>query len=118
MLSTFSWGNIALIALINTFCNVAQKAPDNIGHEKILLNVVLILLGYVTQETPDNIAQASELSSGQHHFSAIFVTGCCQLRRNIVQIFQTLCKKNWAEKIPGQHWTKDKIVASHRTEFS
>ena len=45
MLSTFSWGNIALIALINTFCNVVQKAPDNIGHEKILLNVVLILLG-------------------------------------------------------------------------
>ena len=42
MLPQFSWGNIAQI---NTLDNVVLEAPDNIAQEKILFNVVLILLG-------------------------------------------------------------------------
>ena len=62
MMSQFSWDNIALV---KTLCNVVQEAPENIAQEKIMFNVVLILLEQhcrgknlcnVIQEAPDNIA--------------------------------------------------------------
>ena len=38
----YSWDNIAQIRFL---CNVVQEASDNIAQEKIVFNVVLILLG-------------------------------------------------------------------------
>ena len=54
------------MAQTKTLCNVVQEAPDNIAHEKILFNFVVILWGNtalvktfcnVAQKTPDKIAQ-------------------------------------------------------------
>ena len=62
-MSEFSWNNIAQVS---TLCNVAQEAPDNTAQEKIMFNVILILLGQhctdktlcsVAQEASENIAQ-------------------------------------------------------------
>ena len=62
VVSQFSWNNIAQV---KTLCNVVQEAPENIAQEKIMFNVVLILLEQhcrgkslcnVIQEAPDNIA--------------------------------------------------------------
>ena len=62
VVSQFSWDNIAQV---KTLCNVVQEAPENIVQEKIMFNVVLILLEQhcrgkslcnVIQEAPDNIA--------------------------------------------------------------
>ena len=67
-----------------TSCNVVQEAPDNIAHEKIMFNIVVILLGqYCTCENPVQYfprdsrqhctgKKTSALSSEHHHFSAIF----------------------------------------------
>ena len=41
------------IAQVKNLCNVVRKAPDNISWEKILCNIVLILLGqHCTTENP------------------------------------------------------------------
>ena len=40
---------------VKTLCNIVQESPDNIGQEKVLINVVLILLGQ--QSTGKNLAQ-------------------------------------------------------------
>ena len=62
VVSQFFWDNIAQV---KTLCNVVQEAPENIAQEKIMFNVVLILLEQhcrgkslcnVIQEAPDNIA--------------------------------------------------------------
>ena len=36
VVSQFSWDNIAQV---KTLCNVVQEAPENIAHEKILVDV-------------------------------------------------------------------------------
>ena len=50
MLSYYLWDNNAQV---NTLCKVGLEAPDNIALEKILFNVVFILLG---QHCTENIA--------------------------------------------------------------
>ena len=111
MMSQFSWDNIAQV---KTLCNVVQEAPENIAQEKIMFNVVLILLEQhcrgknlcnVIQEAPDNIAHEKILVDvfwtkslfGNFYFGPVnflIITGCCKYCANIGQISPTLHKKN------------------------
>ena len=55
----YSWDSIAQV---KTLCNVVQEAPDNIAHEKILLNNVVILLGqHYTGKNPVQSCPRSNL---------------------------------------------------------
>ena len=49
-----------------TLFNVAQEAPGNIGQEKLLFNVVLILLGRLCNCTGKNFVQCCPKVSRQH----------------------------------------------------
>ena len=119
MMPQFSWDNIAKV---KTLCNVVQEAPENTSQEKILFNVVLILLEqYCTSrnlcndihEVPDNIVQEKILVNvvwtkslhSNFYFGPvnilIIITSCCKYCSNIAQISATLHKKN-----PGPTWDK------------
>ena len=63
-LNTYFWNNIPQV---NTSCNVVLETPGNIAQEKILFNVIFILLGqHYTGKKPSAM-------SSEHHFSAVFV---------------------------------------------
>ena len=76
------WTNIEQV---NTLCNIAQEATDNIAQEKILFNVVLIFLGqHCTGKTLCNIAQEA---SGNIAQEKIFFNDALKYSRvNIAQV--------------------------------
>ena len=118
-----------LRALVKTLWNLVKKAPGNIAHVKILLNVVLILFRQDCRGK--NPVQCYPRDSRKHctgnpgivvwptllfcNFyvglvSFLIITSCCKCPANIAQISLTLHKKNSGptlnKKIPGQYCTE------------
>ena len=99
MLSSYSWDNIAQV---NTPGNVVLEAPGNIAQEKILFNVILILLGQ--HGTGKSLAQCCPRASRQHCtrnilFNVVLILlGQHCTGKNLVQC----CLDNTAQEKPVQ----------------
>ena len=88
------------IAQLKTFSNVVQEAPDNITQEKILLNVVAILLGQ--HWTDKNLVECCATGSRQQ------CTGKLLLNIVLILLGQHCTDKNLAQcypRGPRQHCT-------------
>ena len=106
------WANNARV---KTLCNVAQEIPDNIAQEKILFNIVLILLGrhctgkslvQCCPRSPYNIAQ-EQTQCNVVRITSLFGDFYFEPINFLIMHKFT---RHWTGKIPGQHWTKNKIV--------